>query len=135
MQLHPTLENDCHRMGASAHGLVLLHRNASLPWFILVPDTSCLALYQLPVAQRTAVLEEWNTLAAWMHERFACARVNMAAIGNMVPQLHLHAVGRHEGDPLWPGVVWGRPLPEASWASDTIDQLRTELGAHLAISS
>jgi diadenosine tetraphosphate (Ap4A) HIT family hydrolase len=104
-----------------------LHNNASLHWFILVPDTEAIALYQMPEAERVAVEKEWNALAAWVHERYQCQRVNVAAIGNLVPQLHLHIVARQESDPCWPGVVWGQTLPEASWPSEEIESIRAEL--------
>lgn len=127
MQLHARLAADCHQLGSTNQGLLLLHKNASLSWFILVPDTKAIALYQIPEAQRVAVEKEWNALAAWVHERYECARVNVAAIGNLVPQLHLHIVARHESDPCWPGVVWGQTLPEASWSDEDILSIQEEL--------
>ena len=104
-----------------------------MPWFILVPDTSIGALYQMPALARVVVEEEWNTLSAWVHKRFECTRVNMAAIGNMVPQLHLHVVGRHEGDPCWPGVVWGQELPKSQWQQSVIVAMTSELGAECGL--
>lgn len=127
MQLHPRLAQDTHVLGSTTCGVLLLHRNASLPWFILVPDTTAAALYRMPTEQRQRVEAEWNTIASWAHDHFDCDRVNVAAIGNVVPQLHLHVVARHEGDPCWPGVVWGQPLPEASWSTDQLAELRTAL--------
>jgi diadenosine tetraphosphate (Ap4A) HIT family hydrolase len=127
MRLHARLEADCHQLGITDRGLLLLHKNASLSWFILVPDTEAIALYQMPEEERVAVEKDWNALAAWVHERYECARVNVAAIGNLVPQLHLHIVARHESDPCWPGVVWGQPLPEKVWTDEDITSVREEL--------
>jgi diadenosine tetraphosphate (Ap4A) HIT family hydrolase len=68
-----------------------------------------------------------------VHERYQCKRVNVAAIGNLVPQLHLHIVGRREDDPCWPGVVWGQDLPEAAWSSDTLTKLIEELATAFSL--
>ena len=135
MQLHAQLEKDCHLLGSLAAGWLLLHRNASLPWFILVPSTEATAIYQLEDEQRIAVEQQWNDLAAWVHERFECKRVNVAAIGNLVPQLHLHIIGRTEDDPCWPGVAWGQDLPEAAWSEDQLANLRDELSAVFRLST
>lgn len=127
MSLHPRLAQDCHTLGHVSTGTLLLHRNASLPWFILVPDTEAVALYLLPTSQRQAIEEDWNALAAWVHQRYECERVNVAAIGNLVPQLHLHIVGRRADDPCWPGVVWGQELPSAEWSPVAIESIHGEL--------
>lgn len=129
MELHPRLAADCHELGESSCGLLLLHKNASLPWFIVVPNTKAIALYQMPDSERIKASEEWNAIAAWVHTRYQCKRVNVAAIGNLVPQLHLHIIGRREDDPCWPGVVWGHELPELSWTSGDIKGLQSELRA------
>jgi diadenosine tetraphosphate (Ap4A) HIT family hydrolase len=127
MQLHPRLEADCHRLGSLKSGILLLHKNASLPWFIFVPFTDAVALYQIEGEKRADIEREWNDLAAWVHKRYECKRVNVAAIGNLVPQLHLHIVARTESDPCWPGVVWGQDLPEASWQDGTLQDIKNSL--------
>lgn len=133
MQLHARLAQDCHILGTGATGTLLLHKNASLPWFILVPATDAVALYQLEAEQRIKIEQEWNALAAWVHDRYQCKRVNVAAIGNLVPQLHLHIIARNEKDPCWPGVVWGQNLPEAVWQSEELAALQSELQAAFAL--
>lgn len=127
MQLHERLAADCHTLGNMATGILLLHKNASLPWFILVPFTEAIALYQLDEEKRILIEKEWNGLAAWVHQRYQCKRVNVAAIGNMVPQLHLHIIARNEEDPCWPGVVWGQSLPDAEWRAQEVASLQEEL--------
>ena len=133
MELHPRLAEDCHVLGVTPTGTLLLHRNASVPWFILVPHTEENALYRMPTAERQHIEEEWNGIASWAHAHFGCDRINMAAIGNLVPQLHLHVIARHEGDCCWPGVVWGRDLPPASWTDEQIDDLRAALRSLLPL--
>lgn len=132
-ELHPRLAADCHLVGRWPEGLLLLHRNATVPWFILVPITGAEQLMALPTAQRQAVTERWNALATWIGSRFDCDRVNLGAIGNLVPQLHLHAVGRRRDDPAWPGVVWGFDMPEASWTETQRADLERELHEALAL--
>jgi len=136
MKLDKRLEDDCHLLGHTEVGLLLLHRNASLPWFILVPDTAETCLYRLGDSERLAAQAVWNRLAQWVHARFDSERVNMAAIGNVVAQLHLHAIGRRQDDPLWPSVAWGQLLPDATWHQDELERLRSELvGASLLVQS
>lgn len=127
MQLHPRLEADCHKLGTLKSGILLLHKNASLPWFIFVPFTEAIALYQIENEARTKIESAWNELAAWVHQRYDCKRVNVAAIGNLVPQLHLHIIARKESDPCWPGVVWGQELPDANWQDDALAEIKRSL--------
>jgi diadenosine tetraphosphate (Ap4A) HIT family hydrolase len=130
-ELHPQLARDCHVLGSVDEGLVLLHKNASLPWFLLVPRTDAGQLHELGAEERIRIQARWNDLAAWVSERFACDRVNVAAIGNVVPQLHLHTVGRRAGDPVWPGVPWGQSLSDRSWSDEDLAGLRRELAGRL----
>lgn len=123
MNLHPRLSADCHNLGTTKSGMLLLHKNASVPWFILVPDCDATSLFALSEDKRLPIEAEWNQIAAWVHSRYSCDRVNVAAIGNMVPQLHLHIIGRSEGDPVWPGVVWGAALPDKSWSDVQLESI------------
>jgi len=109
--LHPQLQTDCHVLGQLPQCTVLLHRNAVVPWFILVPRTEQLELLELPDVIRNAVLDEAALVARFLKSRFPVTKLNVAAIGNMVPQLHLHVIGRSVGDACWPHPVWGN-LPE-----------------------
>ena len=127
MELHPRLSADCHILGTTKSGMLILHKNASVPWFILVPDCDTTSLYALSVDQRQSIESEWNEIAAWVHSRYSCDRVNVAAIGNMVPQLHLHIIGRREEDPVWPGVVWGALLPDKSWSETQLNSIHRSL--------
>ena len=101
------LLNDCHVLGRLPATHLLLHRNAAVPWFILVPETDRANLLDLPEAERNAVLADCRRVSDWLTGVRGCARVNCAWIGNLVPQLHVHVIGRSPGDPCWPRPVWG----------------------------
>lgn len=105
--LHPQLLADCHRLGRLSATHLLLHRNGSVPWFILVPETDLSNLLDLPPDQREAVLADCQRVSNYLTADLGYPRVNVAWIGNLVPPLHIHVIGRRPGDPCWPKPVWG----------------------------
>jgi len=111
--LHPQLAADCFVLGQLEISQLLLMNNQLLPWFILVPKTSVSEFFQLDAEQQYLVLQEINALSAFVLTLPAITKVNLGALGNLVPQLHLHVIGRHAGDHCWPGPVWGRSEREA----------------------
>lgn len=131
-EVHPRLLEDCHRLGRFILSHVLLHRNAGLPWFILVPQVAIEAteLHDLDPAQRRLLEVEIDTLARFLKPGLGAQKINIAAIGNLVPQLHIHVIGRRTDDPCWPGVVWGN-LPEGpAWPAAEVDAITDRLAAH-----
>jgi len=120
-RVHPQLLQDCHQLGRMAACHALLHRNAVLPWFILIPETDEIDLLDLDPALRNRVMDEATAISRFVKDELQCPKVNVAAIGNLVPQLHLHVIGRHPGDACWPLPVWGH-LQE----SDTYSEPRLE---------
>ncbi|MEJ6779815.1 MAG: HIT domain-containing protein [Akkermansiaceae bacterium] len=88
---------------------ILLKDNAIFPWFILVPevDGSITELHQLEVADYASVMFTVRQISEFVESHFKADKVNVAAIGNIVKQLHIHVVARYESDPAWPGVIWG----------------------------
>lgn len=125
--LHPQLATDCHAIGRAPSGALLLNRNAMLPWMILVPDTEILDLLALPPAERHQALEDCSVLDRYIRNRWSVERVNFAAIGNLVPQLHLHMVGRRVGDCCWPLPVWGHLKLSATYAPEEVEAIRNEV--------
>jgi diadenosine tetraphosphate (Ap4A) HIT family hydrolase len=94
-EIHPQLLHDCHRLGQLRLCHVLLHKNAAVPWLILVPETASSGdLLDLPGHVRNAAMDEAAIVARFIKNEFAVSKINFAAIGNIVPQLHLHVVGR-----------------------------------------
>jgi diadenosine tetraphosphate (Ap4A) HIT family hydrolase len=121
--LHPTLVADCHDLGVWHDLCVLLHKNAQVRWFILVPKTQVADWHELPGSLHRQLLAASTVLARMLRVEDGCDKVNVAAIGNLVPQFHYHVVGRRRTDPYWPGVVWGRTEPTAPYAPGEIDEL------------
>ncbi|APZ44687.1 hypothetical protein BW247_11400 [Acidihalobacter ferrooxydans] len=105
--LDPRLGADTLSLGTVYGSRLLLMNNALLPWFILVPDTPHIELFELPAAQQSALLTAVNALSELLKTDLAAQKINVATIGNVVAQLHVHVVGRREDDFCWPGVVWG----------------------------
>ena len=107
-QLHPTLEADTHLIGAIDDCQVLLMDDARFPWLILVPQASDVReLYELSGQQQQqtyrAIIRTSKALAQYTH----ADKMNVAALGNQVPQLHIHIIARYQTDTAWPGPVWG----------------------------
>jgi len=120
-QLDPQLVKDCHLLLQWPQCHILLHRNAIIPWFILVPQTDYADLLEMPADQREAVLNEAASLAKMIQQRWNLKKINVAQLGNVVPQMHLHVIGRSPTDPCWPQPIWGN-LPE-----ETLDYSVTEV--------
>lgn len=95
----------------------MVHKNAMLPWFILVPETETADLLDLTDGVRAVAIEEAAVVSKLIKRTLGYPKVNFAAIGNVVPQLHLHIVGRRPDDPCWPDPVWGN-LQETRHYSD-----------------
>lgn len=129
--LHPQLAADFHHLQALAGCHILLRRNALIPWYIIVPETEVSELDRLTPEMRRAVESLSDQLAHFIRSEHGSERVNIAAIGNIVQQLHLHVIGRRTGDVCWPGVVWGQ-LPEGpDWTEQELAALRQELAQAL----
>lgn len=129
--LHPQLARDCHRLGRFELGLLLLMNDAQYPWFILVPQRAELReIYQLEEADQALLLRESVILSRALMTAFHGDKLNLAALGNMVPQLHLHHIVRHAGDPAWPAPVWGRHPPQP-YSPAALEQRLGALRPHL----
>lgn len=121
-ELHPRLARDTIALGRFSLCRLLLMNEARYPWFILVPERAGLTeIHQLSEADRGQLVAESCGLSGALAESFRADKMNIASIGNLVPQLHLHHVVRYRTDPAWPAPVWGRfeprPYREADIAS------------------
>ncbi len=106
-KLHERLENDCYRLGKLPFCHLLLMKNAQAPWFILVPETLKIEIHDLNFDAQRKLLGEVSEVSLMLKNIFKVDKVNLGAIGNLVPQLHFHVIGRHVNDYCWPKVVWG----------------------------
>ena len=107
-KLDPILENDTHDLGSFPLCRLLLSNNKTYPWFILVPQLEGITeLHQLNQVDREQLWTESALLSNWLEEVYAADKLNVAALGNVVSQLHVHHIARYRIDIAWPRPVWG----------------------------
>lgn len=107
-ELHTQLQQDCFDLGSFPLCRLLLMNDSRYPWLILVPQSADVEeIYQLSDHDRAQLCKESNYLAARMAEFFKADKINIAALGNIVPQLHVHHVARRHKDAAWPAPIWG----------------------------
>ncbi|MBX3692612.1 HIT domain-containing protein [Dokdonella sp.] len=129
--LDPRLAGDTHVVADLALSRVLLMDDARWPWLILVPRRAGLReLLDLDLDAQQLLLDEIHRAGRALQRLHAVDKLNIAALGNVVAQLHVHVIARQVGDAAWPQPVWGRGEREP-YSADTvragIDALRTAL--------
>ena len=108
--LHPQLVKDCTLIGDFPLCRVLLAPEKRFAWFILVPKRADIReSYQLTEQDQLTLMRESALFGQAIMSAFDGDKLNIGALGNMVPQLHVHHIVRHKGDAAWPGAVWGYP--------------------------
>lgn len=111
--LDPRLSGDTTPVVELPLSLVLLHHDANYPWTILVPRVpGAVEIADLSAAERAVLTEEIVAVGDAVRSLTGCHKLNVAALGNQVPQLHVHVIGRFRDDPAWPGPVWGAAAPK-----------------------
>ena len=131
-ELHKRLQADTVLIGQFPLCLALLCKDANYPWVILVPQRQGVKeIYQLGGEDRQQLLLESCALAEAMDNIFQGDKLNIATIGNKVPQLHMHHVVRRESDAAWPGPVWGA-VEAMEYEDGLLQQRLTELRHSLA---
>jgi len=133
--LHPQLAQDTTPVGDLALSRVLLMNDACYPWLILVPRRAgAVEIVDLGDDDQALLTREIAQASHALRAAAACDKLNVAAIGNVVPQLHVHVVARRRDDPAWPRPVWGaapaRPY-EPSLRDALMTRLRAAFGAVL----
>jgi len=128
MILHPQLEKDCMLLGQLDLCAVLLMPDANYPWLILVPQRKEVReIYELSEADQQLLMQESCYISRLLATHFSADKINVAALGNMVPQLHIHHVVRFKNDVAWPAPVWGAIAAkayEAKALQDLIEELK-----------
>jgi diadenosine tetraphosphate (Ap4A) HIT family hydrolase len=125
--LHQQLAKDCILMAELSLSTLLLCNDSQYPWFILVPriiDTK--DIYQLTVEQQHVFLAESSALCEVLMEAFSGDKMNVAALGNMVPQLHIHHVVRFKNDISWPKPIWGLQ-PLVPYSEDAVVTIKNKI--------
>ncbi|WP_417454076.1 HIT domain-containing protein [Kiloniella sp.] len=126
--LHERLEADTITIADLSHCRVLLMNDSQYPWLILVPRYNDLRdLHDLPKDLFSAVMEEIKYISEILTEECTAFKINVAALGNMVPQLHIHVIARFENDAAWPGPVWGVKKPQP-YRTDDLETIKVKLG-------
>ena len=112
--LHPQLAQDTVPIGDLALARVLLAKDANFPWLILVPRRpGLIELIELEENAQVQLLSEVATAARTLKSITECDKLNIAALGNQVAQLHVHVIARRHSDAAWPKPVWGAAPPAA----------------------
>ena len=118
IEIDARLQEDTIQLGSVSGQALLLMNNALVPWFIVLPNTTETELYKLPESERRVLEKNINILSAFILSNFDVEKLNVATIGNVVSQMHVHIVGRHRNDFCWPGVVWGQTARKAYGESE-----------------
>lgn len=107
-ELHPQLANDCIFLSDLGLSRLLLMNNKDFPWCILVPRINGIReIHELEETDQQTLLRESSELSRVMLQAFKGEKMNIAALGNIVPQLHVHHIVRTKTDKAWPNPVWG----------------------------
>jgi diadenosine tetraphosphate (Ap4A) HIT family hydrolase len=127
--LHPTLARDTVEVAHLPLCAVLLMRDRRFPWLILVLRREAVReICELSREDRAALMEEIAGASEVLRRLFQPDKLNVGALGNVVPQLHVHVVARTASDPAWPGPVWGSG-PAEPYGESELDELRNRLAA------
>ncbi|PAJ73003.1 HIT family protein [Pseudoalteromonas sp. NBT06-2] len=119
-ELAPELKRDCIELADWPLCKVLLLNDSQYPWFILVPRQNDLKeIVDLSEQEQIVFIKESAMLSKLIQEVFNPDKLNVAAIGNMVPQLHIHHIARFKTDAVWPAPVWGK-LPAKPYSNEQI---------------
>lgn len=131
-ELNERLRKDTFKITDLELSTLLLMNDSTVPWVILVPkrlDTT--EIHQLLPHDRSLLIEEIALVSKMLEDEFSPDKINVAALGNIVSQLHIHVIARYRGDRAWPGPVWSasgaEPYSEEA-ARDVMERIRKRLG-------
>lgn len=154
--LHPRLEADTLALGRLPLSLLRLMNDATWPWLILVPqrpgfgeaglgepgpgevgpgEAYVREICELPPTDRALLIEEIALVSDALRDLFRPDKINVGALGNLVPQLHVHVLARFTTDPAWPAPVWGKSAPvpyESAPLADIQSRIAARLGTSLS---
>lgn len=110
-ELHPQIKSDLQSLGDFPLSHVMLYPSSTNPWLVLVPRRPNIKeWHQLTAEEQSELCKEISKVSEWMEDEFQPDKINVGALGNMVPQLHVHIIGRYKNDVAWPGAIWGKDV-------------------------
>jgi diadenosine tetraphosphate (Ap4A) HIT family hydrolase len=125
--LDPRLKQDTVHIGDFPLSTLLLSNDSTYPWFILVPKRPDISeIFQLPEAEQVQLWQETTYLSAVLDRAFKADKMNVAALGNVVNQLHMHVIVRLKTDAAWPAPVWGKH-PAKPYSPDEVARITSQL--------
>lgn len=125
--LHPQLQKDSVEIAQLPLCSVLMARDSRYPWIILVPRRAGVReIFELDDPDQQQLTRESSAVAQALANHFNADKMNVAALGNMVPQLHIHHVVRFCSDPAWPGPIWGA-LPPVPFSENDLNKRVSEI--------
>jgi diadenosine tetraphosphate (Ap4A) HIT family hydrolase len=132
--LHPQLERDTTPLGDLPLSRVLIINDANYPWLLLVPRRyDAVELIDLNEVERAQLMAEIALVSSALKEVTECDKLNVAALGNAVPQLHVHIIARRKTDKAWPKPVWG-VVPPISHDGNELDRFMEAMKKKLWVS-
>jgi len=130
-EIDSRLLDDCELLGKLKLCHVLLMRDANYPWCVLVPNVEdACEIFELSLEQQQQLNLESNTLLAYLSGEFHADKMNVAALGNVVSQLHIHHIVRYKNDIAWPKPVWG-VSPAKAYSNKELNNLVSRLSQGL----
>ena len=131
-EIHPRLAAGTFEIGTLASCRLLLKDNALFPWLLLVPEVEGIEdLHELDADRYFEIMATVRSVSEFVASHFEPEKLNVACIGNVVRQMHIHIIGRSTGDPAWPGTVWafeGKESYPEEKARRIVDATRGFLG-------
>lgn len=132
-KLHPQLQMDTFVIGDLPLCRVLLMNESQFPWLVLVPRRNDIhELYQLCDPEINQTNRESLEISRLMMTLFVGEKLNVAALGNLVPQLHIHHIVRHREDAVWPQPVWGNFVAKP-YTESTADEMCSKLSEQIKL--
>jgi len=131
--LHPQLHADTVPVCDLALSRLLAMNDANYPWLILVPRRVGASEIIDLGAEQSLLMDELALVSRALKNETRCDKLNVAAIGNMVPQLHIHVVARRKDDAAWPKPVWGA-VPRLAYDADVLERFVTAIRGRIAAS-
>ena len=129
--LDPRIQDDSLHVADLPLSAARLMRDANYPWLVLVPRIAGVSeIIDLDASQRVELMSEIALASQALRREVPVDKLNVASLGNVVPQLHVHVIARKRSDPAWPRPVWGAVAPEP-YRAGKAEALAAALAVHL----